>query len=155
MFDDPHLLLMWNRCTLLPVPSVQLELPGSLTAKTDFVVAPVGDDVLSFDRRLRQGVRFNLSLENGRIMSKDHRCIPLYLEKNSLRMRALASDGNHVAAAVDAQGQESSSTAMADTAKPNPAPLVIDDQGCTSPVEAMRARLRELGHETSALASSG
>ena len=56
---------------------------------------------------------------------------------------------DHVDAAVDAQGQESSSVAMADTAMPG-APLVehVEHQGCdlleTSAVEAVRGRLLEL-----------
>ena len=65
-------------------------------------------------------------------------------------MRAVASDGNHIAAAVDAQEQESSSTAMADTAMLGPAPLVehVDCQRSDllgmSPVEAVCCRVLEL-----------
>ena len=83
-------------------------------------------------------------------LSKGHRSVPLYLEKTSLPMRALAS------------GHESSSAAMTDTTMPGAAPLVEhhDCQGCdlfeTSPLEAVRASIREVGmpflrNETSAL----
>ena len=52
---------------------------------------------------------------NRMTMSKNHRSVTLYQEKNLLRMRAPASSGNHFVAAVDAQGHKSSSTDMADT----------------------------------------
>ena len=57
------------------------------------------------------GFRVNLSLENGMPTSKGHRRVTLGQEKKSLRMRALPCDGQHVGAALDAQGQESSSAA--------------------------------------------
>ena len=40
---------------------VQLELPGEMTAKTDTVVPPIGDELLSLGRLPRQSFRFNLT----------------------------------------------------------------------------------------------
>ena len=50
-------------------------------------------------------------------MNNGHRSVPLQLEKNSLRTRALASYGHQFVAAVDAQGQEWSSAAMTDPSR--------------------------------------
>ena len=85
-------------------------------------------------------------------MRKDHRSGALYMEKNSLRMRALPSDGNHVVDALDALGREAHSGAINDTLKPGPTTSVenVDQQKCdlceTSSVDALRGRLRLTRH---------
>ena len=79
-------------------------------------------------------------MENGITMSKGRVSVPLYFEKHSVCMRALVSDGNQVVAAVDAQGQESSSAAIIDTTMLGPAALVEEvttkDVNCSRRVES-------------------
>eukprot|EP00959_Pyramimonas_sp_CCMP1952_P351884 7372780-Pyramimonas_sp.AAC.1 len=57
-----------------------------IKATADFLVADVNDDLLSMGKLLRQGFRFNLSMEDGLYMTKGHRSVQLELERNSLRL---------------------------------------------------------------------
>ena len=162
----PLLIFTWNRCTRgtspslvdvqqQPLPSqerpyARLELSGGLTAKTDFVVALVGHDRLSHVRLLRRGIRFNLSLGNSMTMSKGHRSVPRYVEGNSFPFGAPASDGNHVVAVVDAQGEILSSAVL------GPATLMAHMLTTKDVIFPSASGTGSAGvrHETSALASS-
>ncbi|CAK0863635.1 unnamed protein product, partial [Prorocentrum cordatum] len=66
---------------------VEMAMKEGITATADFLVADVNDDLLSMGKLLRQGFRFNLSLEDGLYMAKGHRSVQLTLERNSLRLR--------------------------------------------------------------------
>ncbi|CAK0865232.1 unnamed protein product [Prorocentrum cordatum] len=66
---------------------VQMAIKEGITATADFLVADVNDDLLSMGQLLRQGFRFNLSLEDGLHMTKGHRSVQLTLERSSPRLR--------------------------------------------------------------------
>ncbi len=53
----------------------------------DFVVGEVHDDILSLGKLLRMGYTFDLSNRDGMYMRKGDQCVPLYLQRNSLRVQ--------------------------------------------------------------------
>ena len=119
-----------------------------LTAKIEYHILVT---TCCFGRLLSQGFRFSLSVEYGMTMNKGHSSVPLYLKRNSLRMRALSSDRNRVVASFDALSQKVSLGAP--RVMLSLAPLVdrVDHQGCglfDTSLDAMLARLRELGAPT-------
>ncbi|CAK0869723.1 unnamed protein product [Prorocentrum cordatum] len=90
--DAPRLFDVQQR----PLPTaglrgVEMTLKEGITATADFLVADVSDDLLSMGKLLRQGFRFNLSLEDGLYMTKGHRSLQLTLERNSLRLPIVAA----------------------------------------------------------------
>ena len=58
-----------------------------LEATATFRVAEVRDNILSLGKLVRKGFSFNLG-PGGCSMEKDGRKVPLYLERNSLRVEA-------------------------------------------------------------------
>ena len=58
-----------------------------MEAKATFRVAEVCDNILSMGKLVRKGFRFTLD-SHGCSMERDGRSVPLYLERNSLRVEA-------------------------------------------------------------------
>ncbi|CAK0836065.1 unnamed protein product [Prorocentrum cordatum] len=110
---------------------VEMTMQEGIKATADFLVADVNDDPLSMGELLRQGFKFNLSLEDGLYMTKGHRSVRLELERNSLRLPIApagpAAAAHHCRGAAE---QQEAATAPVLTAE--------------SSVGALRTRLREL-----------
>ncbi|CAK0870594.1 unnamed protein product [Prorocentrum cordatum] len=130
--DAPRLFDVQQR----PLPTaglrgVEMTMQEGIKATADFLVADVNDDLLSMGKLLRQGFRFNLSMEDGLYMTKGHRSVQLELERNSLRLPIVSASpapaAHHCCGAAD---QQQAATAPVLTAE--------------SSVGAMRTRLREL-----------
>ncbi|CAK0847992.1 unnamed protein product, partial [Prorocentrum cordatum] len=110
---------------------VEMAMKEGIKATADFLVADVNDDLLSMGRLLRQGSRFNLSLEGGLYMTNGHRSVQLEPGRNSLRLPIVsggpAAEAHHCRCAAERQDAAT-------------APVLNAD----SSVGAMGARLREL-----------
>ena len=78
-----------------------------MEATATFRVAEVRDNILSLGKLVRKGFNFTLG-PRGCSMEKDGRCVPLYLERNSLRVEA------HVLQRVTRPGYVAAGTAVAD-----------------------------------------
>ena len=92
-------------------------------------------------------------------MSKN-KVTEVFLFTRKLIVHARPSHGNHIDAALEAQGLESSPGSIGDTVMHSPVPLVepVECQECDLfevPVEATRARLWELARFTARKVSSG
>ncbi|CAK0808372.1 unnamed protein product [Prorocentrum cordatum] len=130
--DAPRLFDVQQR----PLPTAglrgaEMTMKEGITATADFLVADVNDDLLSMGELLRQGFRFNHSLEDWLYMTKGHRSVQLTLERNSLRFPIVAAGPAAEAhRCLGAAERQDAATA----------PVLNAD----SSVGAMRARLRKL-----------
>ena len=79
----------------------------AMEATATFRVAEVRDNILSLGKLVRKGFSFNLG-PGGCSMEKDGRKVPLYLERNSLRVEA------HVLQRASRPGYVAAGTAVAD-----------------------------------------
>eukprot|EP00959_Pyramimonas_sp_CCMP1952_P003509 73837-Pyramimonas_sp.AAC.1 len=90
-----------------------------IAATADFLVANVNDDLLSMGKLLRQGLRFNLSLEDGLYMVKGHRSVQLTLERNCLRLPIVAAgpaaEARHCRGAAERQDAAAAPVLNADS----------------------------------------
>ena len=128
----------------------------AMEATATFRVAEVRDNILSLGKLIRKGFSFNLG-PCGCWMEKDGRKVPLYLERNSLRVvLQRASRPGYVAAGtavtdermegVDIKESHASSSA-------GPAVETSDEAGTTpalvlktwSSIKELHSRIRELG----------
>ncbi|CAK0893566.1 unnamed protein product, partial [Prorocentrum cordatum] len=110
---------------------VEMTMQEGIKATADFLVADVNDDLLSMGKLLRQGFKFNISLEDGLYMAKGHRSVQLELERNSLRLPIVSA--GPAAAAHHCRG-------AAEQQEVATAPVLTAE----SSVGALRTRLREL-----------
>ena len=78
-----------------------------MEATATFRVAEVRDNILSLGKLVRKGFSFTLG-PHGCSMEKDGRSVPLYLERNSLRVEA------HVLQRASRSGYVAAGTAVAD-----------------------------------------
>ena len=134
----------------------------AMEATVTFRVAEVRDNIMSLGKLVRKGFSFNLG-PHGCSMEKDGRSIPLYLERNSLRVEAhvleRASRSGYVAggtAVTDERDQRMDVTDIKEShasssagpavepsaeAGTTPAPVLIT----WSSIRELHSRLRELG----------
>ena len=129
----------------------------AMEATATFRVAEVRDNILSLGKLVRKGFRFNLG-PGGCSMEKDGRKVPLYLERNSLRVEAhvlqRASRPGYVAAGerdermdgMDVKESHSSSSSgpavePSAEARTTPAPVLKT----WSSIRELHSRLRDLG----------
>ena len=130
-----------------------------MKATATFRVAEVRDNILSLGKLVRKGFSFTLG-RHGCSMEKDGRSIPLYLERNSLRVEAhvlqRASRSGYVAAGTavadevmdDIHVKDSHTSSSADPAVEPPAEVALTLALVVktwSSSKELHSRLRELG----------
>ena len=131
----------------------------TMEATATFRVAEVRDNILSLGKLVRKGFSFTVG-PRGCSMEKDGRSVPLYLERNSLRVEA------HVLERASRSGYVAAGTAVADelmdgadikephaSSSADPAVETSAEAGTTpalvsktwSSIKELQSRLRELG----------